>query len=148
MALGDVLEETRDLVDRILGETGLSNFMNAEVMSISKQKQAVSVKRATATTEWVAKKPDSICVYVYEEAFDRLDDEAKELIVRDALNTVSYDSEKDKIVITPPQIMVTLGGRQAYGDKLINAIETSVHVMAEIEEEKKEAKKAKKKGEK
>lgn len=140
---GEVFEETRDLVDRILGETGLSNFINAEVMSISKQKQVVSVKRAKPETEYLAKKPDSICVYVYEEAFDRLDDEAKELVMRDALNTVSYDSEKDKIVVTPPQITVTLGGRQAYGEKLINALETSVHVIAEIEEEKK----AKKKGE-
>ena len=142
--LGEVSEDIRELVDTILGETGLANYLNAEVMSISKQKQVVSVKRANATTEYLAKKPDSICIYVYEAVFDTLDDRQKDLIMRDAINQVYYDAEKDKIVITPPQINVTVGGRMKWGDELINAVETSVHAIEQFEEAEKERKKAEK----
>lgn len=143
--LGAVSDDTRNLVDEILGKTGLANFVNAEVMSITKQKQIVTVKRANATTEYLANKPDSICIYVYEDAFDRLDENARYLVMEDALNTVYYDTEKDKIVITPQQIMVTMGGRAKYGETLINAIEAGVHVIAQIEEEEKEKKEQSKK---
>lgn len=143
--LGAVSDETRNLVDEILGKSGLANFLNAEVMSITKQKQLVSVKRANATTEYLANKPDSICVYVYEEAFDRLDDGSKYLVMEDALNTVYYDTEKDKIIITPQQIMVTLGGREKYGEPLLNAVEAGIHAIAQIEEEEKERKEQSKK---
>ena len=146
--LGAVSDDTRNLVDEILGKSGLANFVNAEVMSISKQKQIVTVKRANATTEYLANKPDSICIYVYEEAFDRLDDNARFLIMEDALNTVYYDTEKDKIVITPQQISVTVGGRAKYGEPLINAVEAGVHAIAQIEEEERERKEQSKKSKK
>lgn len=146
--LGAVSDDTRNLVDEILGKSGLVNFVNAEVMSISKQKQIVTVKRANATTEYLANKPDSICIYVYEEAFDRLDDNARFLVMEDALNTVYYDTEKDKIVITPQQISVTVGGRAKYGEALINAIEAGVHAIAQIEEEERERKEQSKKSKK
>lgn len=146
--LGAVSDDTRNLVDEILGKSGLANFVNAEVMSISKQKQIVTVKRANATTEYLANKPDSICIYVYEEAFDRLDDNARFLVMEDALNTVYYDTEKDKIVITPQQISVTVGGRAKYGEPLINAIEAGVHAIAQIEEEERERKEQAKKSKK
>ena len=146
--LGAVSDDTRNLVDEILGKSGLANFVNAEVMSISKQKQIVTVKRANATTEYLANKPDSICIYVYEEAFDRLDDNARFLIMEDALNTVYYDTEKDKIVITPQQISVTIGGRAKYGEPLINAVEAGVHAIAQIEEEERERKEQSKKSKK
>lgn len=146
--LGAVSDDTRNLVDEILGKSGLANFVNAEVMSISKQKQIVTVKRANATTEYLANKPDSICIYVYEEAFDRLDDNARFLVMEDALNTVYYDTEKDKIVITPQQISVTVGGREKYGEPLINAIEAGVHAIAQIEEEERERKEQSKKSKK
>ena len=146
--LGAVSDDTRNLVDEILGKSGLANFVNAEVMSISKQKQIVTVKRANATTEYLANKPDSICIYVYEEAFDRLDDNARFLVMEDALNTVYYDTEKDKIVITPQQISVTVGGRAKYGEPLINAVEAGVHAIAQIEEEERERKEQSKKSKK
>ena len=81
---------------------------------------------------------------VYEEVFDRLDDKNKKLLVEDALSLVSYDSEKDKINVGAPQIVITVGGRMKYGDDLINAAEIAVTMIQEIEEEKKAQKEAEK----
>lgn len=139
--LFEISEETRDLVDKILGETGLMNYFDTEVIGIMKQKEIVVVKKATETTKFLANKSDTICVYVFEEAFNRLDDKMKDLVMRDALNVISYDSEKDKITITPKGISATVGGYQKYGQELINALEVSSHVIEELAEEEKERKK-------
>ena len=77
---------------------------------------------------------------MYEEAFDHLDEKNKKLLIKDALNVITYDSEKDKISIGVPQIVVTVGGRQTYGDDLINASEMAVLAIQQIEDEKREAK--------
>ena len=88
--------------------------------------------------------PDSVTCVIYEEAFDRLDDNCRKLVLEDALNTLSYDSEKDKIIVGCPSITVTLGGRAKYGEELINALETSVLAIQQIEDEKKAIKEAEK----
>lgn len=138
----EISEETRDLVDRILGETGLANYFNTEVMGILKQKQMVVVKKATETTKFLANKPDTICVYVFEEAFQRLDEKTQDLVMRDALNVISYDSEKDKINIKPKEVSVTIGGLQKYGQELVNAEEAAAHAIDQLAEEEKERKQA------
>lgn len=140
--LGKVSEETQELFDKIIGELGYDNYMNIEPISITKQKQLIKVARANATTEYKAKCPDSVFLYIYEAAFERLDERQKELLIRDALNGVNYDSEKDKIIIGCPQITVSVDGRAKWGDDLVNAAECAVHAMVQIEEEEKERKQA------
>lgn len=140
--LSKLSEENQELVDKIVSEVGLDNYMNIKCLNITKQKQVVKVARANPTTEYVGKCPDTVFIYIVEDIIDRLDEDMREMVIRDAINQIFYDSEKDKIVITPPQICVTVGGRQKYGDKLINALETCVHIQEEIEKEEKERKAA------
>ena len=90
--------------------------------------------------EYVGKCPDTIVLTLFEEAFDRLDGKTKKILLTDAFNLVSYDSEKDKINIGAPQIVVTVGGRMKYGDELINAAEVGVLAIQQLEEERKEKK--------
>lgn len=140
--LGKVSEETQEMVDKIVGELGYDNYMNIEPISITKQKQLIKVARANATTEYRAKCPDTVFLYIYEAPFERLDERQRELLIRDALNCVNYDSEKDKIIIGCPQVTISVDGRAKWGDELINASECGVHMMIQIEEEEKERKAA------
>ena len=146
--LVQVSQETQELVDKIIEETGLVHYMNIKCLSITKQKQVVKVSRANATTEYFGNCPDTVILYIFEDVLDRLTDEQKELILRDAVNQIYYDNEKDKIVVTPPQICATVGGRQKWGHDLIDTLETCVLVMEQIEEEEKERKAAEKEAKK
>lgn len=138
--LGEISQENRDIVEQVIADTGLDNYMNFDVVATTKSKTLIKVSRANAYTEYKTKSPDLIVVAVYEAAFDRLTDEQKDILVRDAINTVGYDTEKDKVIIGCPQITVSVGGLQKWGDKLLNASECGVAAITQIEEEEKEKK--------
>ena len=143
--LGSVSDETKELIEQLVADAGLENFLRVEVINIAKSKQLFKVAKANPTTEYLAKMPETVCIYVYEEAFDRLDDKAKRLTAQDAVASISFDTEKDKIIITQPQICVSLGGRMKYGEELLDAVEAGVLAIQQIEDEKKAEKEAKKK---
>ena len=133
-------DDTQKLINQIMEETGLINWINVIALAVPKQKQLVKVSKANSTIEYISKQDNSVVIYVYEEAFERLNGISKELVMRDAINQIEYDGEKDKITIAAPQIAVTMGGRAKYGDSLLNAIEAGILAIQQIEEEKKEAK--------
>lgn len=132
-----VSEENDELILNVVSSIGLSNYMTIRPLRISKSKQLIKVQKANATTEYVGDCPDTVFLYIYEEAFDRLDDRSKTLLVTDALNMIGYDDEKDKITIGCPQITVSCDGRAKYGDELINAAEAGMMAILQIEEEEK-----------
>lgn len=138
----ELSEENAELVDTIFQETGMHNYINLTILGIPKAKELIKVSRANPLAEYVGNIPESVVCVVYEEAFDRLDDKMKRLLLTDAFNNVSYDDEKCKINVGAPQIVVTVGGRKKFGDELINAAETAIYVMQQIEEEKKERQEA------
>ena len=136
----EVSEETTKLVNTIANQTGLDKVLKIRVAGVPSSKKLIEIKMCPSLGEFVADVTDVLCVIVYEQAFERLTTAQQEMLMRDAFNTVYYDSEKDKVVIGCPQIVVSLDGRAKWGDELINAAETSLHVMQEIIEEKAEEK--------
>ena len=137
-------EETQTLIDSVAEEFGLIHYINIKCFGINKQKQVIKVKKASPTEEGMGNSTDCVIVIVAEDLFDKLDSEQQDLLVRDALSQVYYDDEKDKIVVTQPEIMVTLGGWQKWGEKLINVHETAILTRQQMEEEEKERKAAEK----
>lgn len=131
-------EENAELIRKIAEDTGMYQFMHIEGIGVPKAKDLITVKRETTVTEYKTKKPDTVNVFIYERAFDMLDDDNKEILLRDAFNNINYDSEKDKILIGAPRITVTIDGRAKWGNKLINAAESGVLIMQKIEQDEKE----------
>ena len=144
----ELTDENQTLVNDVFQDTGMHNYMNLKMVGVSKAKELIKVSKANPLAEYVGKCPDTIVCAIYEDAFDRLDEKTKRLLLIDAFGVVFYDDEKDKISIGAPQIVVTVAGRMKYGEELINAAEIAVTMIQEIEEEKKaqrEAEKAAKK---
>lgn len=137
---GKVTEETQELVDKISNETGLIQFIDIEAVSVPKSKKVIDIKRCPPLGEHVAGKSEVVCVIVYEKAFERLDPEQQELLMRDAFNMVYFDTEKDKITIGCPQIVVSCSGRAKWGDALVNTAEAAVLAIQQIADEEKEEK--------
>lgn len=140
----DVSEENQSLIDEKFQETGMHNGIDLKIRGISKQKEVIKVVKTNPQAQDLGGCPDSIVCYVYEDAFDRLDDNIKEMLVIDAFANVAYDSEKDKIIVGGPQITVSLGGLAKYGQELVKAAEVGEYAILQIEEEKKAIKEAEK----
>ena len=149
----EISEENKEIFDNIWDTTGMVHYVDLKLLGVSKAKEVVKVQKTNPQAEYLGKCPDSIICTVYEEAFDRLDERGKKLLAEDALSLVSYDSEKDKIIVGAPQIVVSVGGRAKYGEELINVSEAAVLAIQQIADEEaerkaaeKEAKKAKRNG--
>ena len=137
----DVTDENQEFIDVIFQQTGLHNYINFIILGVHKEPEkssVIKVAKNNPVAEKLGNCPESVICYLYEEAFDRLDEDTKRLVVEDAIATISYDTEKDKIVVGCDTITVTVGGLHKYGNTLYNAKETALLVIKQIEDEKKE----------
>ena len=142
MNFGEVSDDVRVVLDEVVEQTNLENFMNIYYYAVSKQKGVIKVSKLNPIGEAVSKKPGTVVITVAEEIFERLDPNQQKMLVEDAINQISYDDEKDKISIEAPAITMTVGGWRKYGAELANAYEMSLLTAQQLEEEKKEAKAA------
>ena len=53
--------------------------------------------------------------------------------MRDVLNNIQYNPENGKITIGAPRITVTTWGLQKYGEDLLNAAESAVLALEQID---------------
>lgn len=141
----ELSEENQELINGIWQELNYDNFMQLKLIGTPKAKELIKITKNGDIAKYLGNIPDdTVDIIIYEEAFDRLDEDAKKLLVRDAMDGIVYDTEKEKITIGVPSIVVTVGGRQKYGDKLLNAAEAGVLAIQQIEDEKREIKEAEK----
>ena len=75
---------------------------------------------------------------ISEEIEKLVDEKTKYMWLRMAMENVSYDSEKDKINIGGPQIIVPLGFAEKYGNLAIDSAKLGLYTIAQIAEKKKE----------
>lgn len=136
----ELTEENQNLVKDVFDDTGMQHYMNLKFVGVPKSRELIKISKANPLAEYMGKSPDTIICTIYEEPFDRLDEKTKRILLTDAFSVVSFDTEKEKINVGAPQIVVTVGGRAKYGDELVNAAEVGVLAIQEIEDEKREAK--------
>ena len=145
-------EDIIELIEDKFSETGLEHYgINLKIKSTSKLKDLMSVTKESAKTEYLAKSQDMVSIIVYEELFDRLNDETKILLTEMYLSGISFDSEKDKISVDKNPINLILNMKRKYGNNFLDRIEEVQLInqqMIEEEKERKEAEKAAKKAKK
>ena len=138
MKIFDTSQEFVDLALDKFDETSLPQIgINLKVISVTRAKQILKVTRANPTTQFLTNK--DIILTIYEEAFDRLSDEYKEKLMEGALSNVTYDFEKDKLIVDNDFSREIFRMRKKY-ENYVDIAETSYHVIEEILEEEKEKK--------
>ena len=130
--------DIQKLVQDIANETGLSQFVSFQALNVKKSKEVVKVKKASPETEVLSDK--EVIVLVYEDAFDRVDEATQLMWLRSELSKVSYDSEKDKVVIGVPMISVPLYFYQKFGNVALQNAELAIHTIQQLEDEEKQRK--------
>ena len=150
-SLYETSESIRDFIEDIIAkETTLDRYITWRILSNEKQKELIKVAKSSAVTEYFAKMRDSIIIYVNEEVFDRMapnnvnDVDYRKLVIEDALASVEILENENtgtmKIQIAKPQICITTGGYQKYGENLVRASEVASYAFDQIKEEEKRKK--------
>ena len=138
-------EENKNLIKKVANEIGLNSYLKIEGIGKKKSQELIKVQKDSIVVEFKTKSADTVNVFVYEKAFDLLDDEQKEILIKDALNSIHYDTEKDKIIFNKRRINISKDGWAKWGEKLVNAAEAGILAMEQIDELEKEEKEQKKK---
>jgi hypothetical protein len=85
-----------------------------------------------------------VIIYIYEAAFDLLDEQTKRINIENAIEGILFDAEKDKITIEKPNINMYSSIYRTYKFAAVEALEKASMVINQIEQQDKDAKEAKK----
>ena len=138
-------------VKNLATEMGLkSQGINVEVCGLKKSKKDIGlVLKGNDVVERFTNDPSLVLIALYEKAFERVDEQTQDMWIMSLLNQISYDLEKDKVIVTKPEINVSLGMYRKFGDLSIKKAELALLTIQQIIDEEKEEKKLKsKKGKK
>lgn len=144
-------DDVIEFVEKILSEeTLLENYITWRILSNDKQKQLIQISKSSAITEYFAQMRDSVIIIINEELFDALapqheeQEDVRKLIIEDVLSTIICETNEKsgemKISIGKPQICITTGCYEKYGEKLVRAAEISALAYNQLIEMKKKAK--------
>ena len=140
-------EEIQTMVNDLANEMGLVNYgVDFQPLCVSKAKEVCKIVKANELAEFASNREDLVFVLCYEDAFYATDDmnhpmvsdETKKMWIRLAMDAVSYDTEKDKLVIGCPQITIPVGLYEKYGKDAVDAALLGQYTIAQLEQKKKE----------
>lgn len=147
--LREASEEYVALVKQVADEIGIGKYVEMNVFDMMKSnKEVIKVKKTSEPMEVKLDGEDMIDVYIYEAAFDLVEEKTQRMWIENALCQVAYDSEKGKLIIgKEPSITLPLGIYNKYKDVAVQQLELAALTVQQIKEKEKEEK-AKKKAEK
>lgn len=132
------------LVDEIANELGLAQYgIDFETLDVVNLKEVVKIVKANEYAEYLSGREDLILVLVNGEAFDLLPDgqdengiDNKYMWLRLAMDQISYDSEKEKIVIGAPSITVPVGMYEKFKNAAVDSALLAQYTLAQMAEKK------------
>ncbi len=153
--LTEASEEYVALVKSVADEIGIGRYVEMNVFNMIKSsKDVIKVKKTSEPLEVKLDGEDMIDVYIYEEAFDLVEESTKRFWIENALCQVAYDMEKGRVIIgKEPTITAPLGILNKYKDEAVRQLELASLTVQQINDalkqkkkEEKEARKKEKKG--
>lgn len=133
--------EVEKLVQDVAQEMGLiQQGLEFQALCTTKAKEIVKVSKAGEVAEVMSDKENLLVVIVYEDAFDVVDEKTRFMWTRMALDSVVYDSEKNKVTLSAPMITMTLGCYQKFGNVATQHAELALHTIQQLEDAEKQRK--------
>ena len=138
----DLDESLEKKVKNLAREMHITDWgVNVEAIRIKKSKKEVgTVVMANDLVKLFTGDESLVAVALYEEALNRMDEKNQDMVIRSLLSQISYDVDKDKIVITKPELQIGLGMYRQFGDLAVKSAELQLLTLAQIAEEEKEKK--------
>ena len=132
-------ETIEKLVNDISNEMNLIHYgVDFQPLCVNKAKEVCKIVKANELAEYTSNREGLIYVLCYEDAFDLVDEQTQYMWLRMEMEKVSYDTEKDKMIIGCPQITVPIGFYEKYKNAAVDSALLGQYTIAQIEEKKKE----------
>jgi len=105
-------EDIKELFESVLETSLLTNYINVTIIGNDKLKKVTDVKKCTEAEKF--KTGDDLNIYVNELIFEQLTAEQQLMVARETIAGYHYDTEKDKLVYTAPDVVTYSGMLSVY----------------------------------
>lgn len=130
----EISEDTQEVFESCLEATSLPKTISFKLIGNKKLKNVCELKKVNEMFNYITDK--DFLIVVNEEVFDALSDDQRELAFTEVLAAVHYDSEKDKVITTTPDVNTFSGVITKYGSKEYIEYRTLVKEMLNQKEDK------------
>lgn len=130
-------EETQDLYNQLIEQAGLSNFVNITILTDNKAKKIFNPVKANELLKY--RTGDDIIIILNEKIFDQLTQEQRIIVAEESLAGISFDSEKDRIVINKPDVVTFSGILNKHTFETWNILKESITTLYNTEKEEEDA---------
>ena len=135
-------EEVQELIREISSELRLEMYgVDFEAVYVEGQKDAVVIKKASKVAEYLTNRDDLVLVMLNEKLFEAdVESKVKYMWLRMAIDTVSYDTERDRLVIGCPMINIPVGFYEKYKTAAVESALLAHYTLKQIEDQEKQRK--------
>jgi hypothetical protein len=126
-------EDTTDLYDKYLEKAGLTTYINVTVLTNNKAKDIYKVNKANELLKY--RTGDDIIIVINENVLDRLDDADKEMVIEESISSIHYNTEKDRIEISKPDVVTFSGVLSKHGFEKWNRVRETISLLFESEKQ-------------
>lgn len=109
-------EDSKELFTTLIATAELNRSVNIEVLVNNRQKDIYKLYKTNDLTKY--KTGVDVFIVINEKVFDQLSDEQKLIVADESIAGIHYDSEKEKLTISKPDVSTFSGLLKKYGEKM------------------------------
>lgn len=120
-------EDTQALYDEKIQAVGLDQFINITVVVNNTAKELFKVNKANDLLKY--RTGDDVLIVLNEKIFEQLTDAQKHIVVEDSLASIHFDTEKDRLIITKPDVIAYSGILSKFTFETWNVVRESIKTL-------------------
>jgi len=109
----DVSEDTEKMFNDLLKKINQPFVLSFKLLNNEKLKVAVKVQKVAEVYQYICKA--DVIVFFNEDVFDKLDKNAKEILLRQEIDKISVNIDSGKIKLIKPDVVTFSGILKKYG---------------------------------
>ena len=120
-------EDTQALYDEKIKAIGLDQYINITVVVNNTAKELFKVNKANDLLKY--RTGDDVLIVLNEKIFEQLTDVQKHIVVEDSLASIHFDTEKDRLIITKPDVIAYSGILSKFTFETWNVVRESIKTL-------------------
>lgn len=123
----EVSEQNEDIFKALISEADLERYINVKILADNRQKTVYNVVKANALLKHMT--AEDVIIIINETIFDKLEDNQKSIVADEAIAYIGFDFEKDRLIISKPDIMVHSGILRKYGSEIYLILKENIKLL-------------------
>lgn len=131
----DVFDDTQTLFTSLLLNANLAQVVTVKLLTDNKQKDIYKVVKANDLVRYMTN--NDVVIILNENIFDQLPEDQKKIIAEEAIASISFDFENDKLALAKPDLTTFSGIISKYSLEKYLETKELIRLLYSQEEDKK-----------